>query len=55
VLKGSFYKQELSKTQYPNDYLIEKIIKRNKNRCFVKYLGFDNSHNQWIDSDNIEK
>jgi hypothetical protein len=54
VIKGSFYKYELLKTSYPNEYLIEKIIKRNKNLCYVKYLGFDASHNQWIHSKNIE-
>ena len=45
---GSFYEQELQKTKYPNIYLVEKVIKRRGNDLYVKWLGFDNSHNSWI-------
>ena len=45
---GSFYEAELLKTKYPNDYLIEKVLKTDKNKIFVKWLGFDSSHNSWI-------
>ena len=45
---GSFYEMELLKTKYPNDYLIEKILKTDKNKIFVKWLGHDPSHNSWI-------
>lgn len=45
---GSFYEQELQKTKYPYIYLIEKVLKKRGNKMFVKWLGFDNSHNSWI-------
>lgn len=47
-IAGAFYGHELQKVQYPNLYLIEKILKTDGNRVFVKWLGFDSSHNSWI-------
>ena len=44
VIKGDFYEQELLKVEYPDLYLIEKVLKRRKNQVYVKYLGFDNTH-----------
>lgn len=48
VIKGSFYEYELMKTQYPNIYLIERILRKKGNKIYVKWLGFDGSHNSWI-------
>lgn len=47
-IKGGFYNEELSKTRYPNTYLVEKILKTDGDRVFVKWLGFPNDHNSWI-------
>ena len=55
MVLGRFYNQELLKTDFPNTYLVERILKRNKNKIFVKWLGFDSSHNSWISSTDIEK
>lgn len=52
-VKGCFYEQELQKTKHPNTYLVEKIIRRKQNRIFVKWLGFDNSENSWIDANDL--
>lgn len=52
-INGCFYEHELGKTQFPEVYLVEKIIKKNKDKCFVKFVGLDNSHNKWIDSIDI--
>lgn len=49
-IKGCFYAHELLKTQNKDIYLVEKIIKRKGNKLFVKWLGFDQSHNSWINS-----
>ena len=49
IVRGGFYEQELLKVKYPDVYLVEKVLKRRKNQVYVKYLGFDNSHNQWLD------
>lgn len=50
---GGFYEQELLKAKFPDVYLVEKILKRKNNKVFVKWLGFSNQHNSWIDKNNI--
>lgn len=50
---GTFYEQELQKTQCPNIYLIEKVIKKKGKKMYVKWLGLDNSENTWIHRDDI--
>lgn len=52
-IKGTFYEHELSKTNFPDTYLAEKILKRRGDRVLVKWLGFDKSHNTWEDLENI--
>ena len=46
---GAFYEFELQKTRYKDDYLVEKIIKETKKKQFVKWLGFSDKYNSWID------
>lgn len=48
-IKGGFYSEELQKTKYPSVFLVERVLKKSGNREFVKWLGFDDSHNSWID------
>ena len=50
---GGFYEHELLKTNYPEDYLIEKVLQKKAGKVRVKWLGFDNSHNSWINSKDI--
>lgn len=50
-IKGCFYTHELQKTQNKDIYLVEKIIRRKGKKIFVKWLGFDDKENSWIDSD----
>lgn len=52
-LKGRFYSEELMKTKYPHDYLIEKVLKRKGDKVYVKWLGFDNSHNSWVSKSDL--
>lgn len=52
-IKGCFYEYELQKTSYPNIYLVEKVIKKSKNKVFVKWLGLSTKENSWIDKDNV--
>jgi hypothetical protein len=54
-ISGCFYTEEISKTNYPHDYLIEKIIRRKGNKVYVKWLGFDTIHNTWIKASDIKK
>lgn len=46
---GCFYNQELQKTKYPNVYLIEKVLRKKRNKLFVKWLGLADCENSWID------
>lgn len=39
-INGSFYKEELQKTRYPDTYLVEKVLKKEKGKVLVKWLGF---------------
>lgn len=53
LIQGGFYEQELQKTKYKNTYLVEKIIKKKGKKILVKWLGFDDKFNQWIDSSDV--
>lgn len=50
-LDKGFYEQELQRTKYPNDFLIQKILKRRGDKLYVKWLGFDRP--QWINKSDI--
>lgn len=54
-IAGCFYTEEISKTDHPNDYLVEKIIRKKGKQAFVKWYGFDTTHNSWINISDIEK
>lgn len=47
-VEGSVYAEEIQLVKYPNVYLIEKILRRNKKQVYVKWLGFGPEHNSWI-------
>ena len=36
-------------------YVIEKIIRKNKNKYLVKWRGYSDDFNSWIDKDYIIK
>ena len=45
---GRFYEKELQKTNQ-KEFRIEKVIKRKENKLYVKWKGYSNSFNSWID------
>lgn len=47
---GGFYGHELQRVRHPDAYLVEKVLRKRGGRSYVKWLGFDNSYNSWIDS-----
>ena len=47
-----FYEKELPKTNQ-EELLIEKVIKRKGDKLDVKWKGYDNSFNIWIDKKDI--
>ena len=44
----TFYEKELQKTNQ-EEFRIEKVIKRKGDKIYVKWKGYDNSFNSWID------
>ena len=56
IIYGLFYQQELQKTKNTSEvYIIEKIIRKNKNKYLVKWRGYSNDFNCWIDKDDVVK
>ena len=47
-ITGTFYEKELQKTNQ-EEFRIEKVIKRKGNKIYVKWKGYNNSFNSWID------
>ena len=45
---GTFNEKELQKTNQ-EEFRIEKVIKRKGDKIYVKWKGYDNSFNSWID------
>ena len=48
---GTFYEKELQKTK--QEFTIEKVIKRKGNKLHVKWKGYANLFNIWIDKKDI--
>ena len=46
---GTFYDKELEKTNQ-EEFRIEKVNKKKVNKLYVKWKGYDNSFNSWIES-----
>ena len=44
---GSFYEKELKKTN-EKEFRIEKVLKRKGDKLYVKWKGYSNSFNSWI-------
>ena len=51
-IKGSFYEPELQKTSQ-EIFRIEKVIKRGKKKSLVKWKGYSDGFNSWVDNKDI--
>jgi hypothetical protein len=49
ILIGSFYDSELTKVT-GNIWRIEKVLKTKNGKHYVKWKGFDDSYNSWVDN-----
>ena len=49
---GAFYEKEYQKTKQ-QEFRIEKVIKRKGDKFYVKWKGYDNSFNSWIDKKDL--
>ena len=56
IIKGQFYTKELQLTKNTTgEYIIEKILKTNKDKIYVKWRGYDSSFNSWINKNTVKK
>ena len=51
-IKGSFYEPELQKTSQQL-FRIEKVIKRGKKKSLVKWKGYSDDFNSWVDNKDL--
>ena len=49
---GTFYEKELQKIDQ-REFRIEKVIKKKGDKLYVKWKGYDNSFNSWIDKKHL--
>ena len=56
IIKGIFYEKELQKSKNTSQvYIIEKIIRKNKDKYLVKWRNYSDDFNSWVDKDDIIK
>ena len=51
-ITGTFYELELQKTSQEL-FRIEKVIKRGKTKSLVKWKGYSDDFNSWVDNKDI--
>ena len=51
-IKGTFYEPELQKTEQ-QIFRIEKVIKKEKNKSLVKWKGYPDKFNSWVDNKDL--
>ena len=51
-ITGCFYEKELQKINQ-QESRIEKVIKRKGDKLYVKWKGYENSFNSWIDEKDL--
>ena len=49
---GTLYEKELQKTSQ-EEFRIEKVIRLKGDKLYVKWKGYDNSFNSWVDKANL--
>ena len=56
-IKGSFYEQELQKTNFKKDdlYIIEKVLKTKNDKAYVKWRNYNSLFNSWVNLNDIKK
>ena len=56
IIKGQFYEKELQVSKkIAGEYEIEKILKTKGNNIFVKWRGYSNNFNSWINKNAVTK
>ena len=55
LLKEYFTRELLKTKNTSNEYIIEKILKTNKNKMYVKWRGYSNNFNSWVDKNTVTR
>ena len=50
---GTFYEEKKLQKTNQEEFRIEKVIKKKSDKLYVKWKGYDNSCNIWIDKKDI--
>ena len=51
-ITGTFYEKELQKTNQ-QEFRVKKVLKINGDKLYVKWKGYDNSFNSWVDKKDL--
>ncbi|XP_047135794.1 uncharacterized protein LOC124812787 [Hydra vulgaris] len=51
-MQGTFYEQELQKTNQ-EIFRVEKIIRKSRNKSLVKWYGYPETFNSWVDNKDL--
>ena len=51
-ITGSFYEKELQKASQ-KEFRIEKVLKRKGDKLYVRWKGYDNRFNSWVDKKDL--
>jgi len=56
LLEGSFYRKELQKVIIDDneEYIVEKILKKDGSNVYVKWRGWPNKFNTWMPSKDVK-
>ena len=56
IIKGIFYEKQLQLTKnITGEYIIERILRTKENQMYVKWRGYSNNFNSWINKSDIKK
>ena len=56
ITKGIFYEKELQLTKNTTgEYIVEKVLKVKGNKMYVKWRGYNNNFNSWVNKYDIKK
>ena len=53
LLRVLFYREELQKTGQ-NIYRIEKVIRKTRDKAYVKWKGYPDEYNSWVSLKELE-
>ena len=58
-IEGAFYERELQRIQLPEEFRVEKVLRKKKQGKktlhLVKWLGWDNTFNSWVAEEDLRK